>query len=308
MSFPLRSKKTKFILSGVFLILISFSLYLYFSAVIKEEIKTKKQKAAWAALSADIRGSASNFSGKCGLVVVDLENGWQVRVNEDKLFPSASIVKIPIMAACFLAYSEAKINLEDEPLLKNRFKVLGSGKLRELPEGTPVKIRDLVEMMIAESDNTAANMLIDLLGDDYLNAAFKKLGLNNTNIARRMMDFKSRRNGIENFINAADLSLLLEKIYHGKLLNKNVSQECLNILKKQKIRDRIPARLPLQVIVAHKTGLERSVCHDAGIVFTDQGDLLVCVLTRHKNKTSKIAKDFIADIALKAYNYMTRDK
>ncbi len=303
----LKSKKIKFILSGFFLILISFSLYLYFSTAIKEELKTKRQKSAWSSLETSIRGLALNFSGECGLIIGDLRMGRKIKINEEKLFPSASIVKIPIMAACFLAYSEAKINLEDKILLKNRFKVLGSGKLKESPEGTPVKIRDLIEMMIDESDNTATNMLIDLLGEDYLNTAFKRMRLNNTNISRRMMDFKSRRNGIENFINASDLSLLLEKIYQGKLLNKNVSQECLNILKKQKMRDRIPARLPPLILIAHKTGLERNICHDAGIVFTDKGDFLICALTRHKNKTSKIAKDFIADIALKAYNYITEN-
>ncbi|MFH1397645.1 MAG: serine hydrolase [Candidatus Omnitrophota bacterium] len=307
MPFLLKSKKTKFILSGVFLILVSFSLYIYLSAVIKKEVETKKQKAAWAALAADIQDSASNFSGECGLAIADLENGWQIRINEDKLFPSASIVKIPIMAACFLANDESKINLENKIILKNRFKVLGSGKLKGLPEGSPVKIRDLIDMMIAESDNTAANILIDLLGEDYLNTAFKRMGLSNTSIARKMMDFKSRRNGIENFINVSDLSLLLENIYRGKLLNKNVSRECLDILKKQKLRDRIPAKLPPSTIIAHKTGLERSICHDAGIVFTDQGDFLICALIRHKNKTSKAAKDFIADIALKAYNYITEN-
>lgn len=306
MPFPLKSKKTKFILSGFFLILLSFSLYLY-SAVIKEELKTKRQKSAWSSLETSIRSSALNFSGECSLVVEDLKRGRKININEKKLFPSASIVKIPIMAACFLAYTEAKINLEKRIILKNRFKVLGSGKLRELPEGAPVKIRDLIEMMVAESDNTAANMLIDLLGEDYLNTAFKRMGLNNTNIVRRMMDFKSRRNGRENFINASDLSLLLEKIYQGKLLNKDVSRECLNILKKQKMRDRIPARLPPSTIIAHKTGLERNICHDAGIVFTGKGDFLICALTKHKNKTSKIAKDFIADIALKAYNYITKE-
>ncbi len=304
MPFLFKSKKSKFILSGVFLILISFPLYLYFSAAIKEELKTKRQKSAWFSLETNIRNSVLNFSGECGLIVEDLRSGWKIKINEEKLFPSASIVKIPIMAACFLAQAEGKITLEDKIILKNRLKVLGSGKLKELPEGTPVKIKDLIEMMIAESDNTAANMLIDLLGEDYLNTVFKRMGLNNTNIARRMMDFKSRRNGVENFINASDLSLLLEKIYQGKLLNKNVSQECLNILIKQKVRDRIPAKLPHSTIIAHKTGLERNVCHDAGIVFTDRGDFLVCALTRHKNKTSKAAKDFIADIALKAYNYI----
>jgi beta-lactamase class A len=304
MPFIFKPPKFKYLLSGLLLILLVSALYFYLSSAIKEELRAKKQRAAWDLVAVEIMGSARNFRGETGLIIKDLKRGWEIRIKQDKLFPSASIVKIPIMAACFLAQEEGKINLKDSVILKNRFKVLGSGRLKEFPEGTPVKIKDLIEMMIAESDNTATNMLIDLLGEDYLNNAFKRLGLNNTNIARNMMDFKSRRIGVENYITASDLSLLLEKIYTGRLLNKRISTQCLDILKKQKMRDRIPARLPQEVLVAHKTGLERYVCHDAGIVFTANGDFLICALTRHNNKTSKIAKDFIADTALKAYNYM----
>jgi beta-lactamase class A len=73
----------------------------------------------------------------------------------------------------------------------------------------------------------------------------------------------------------------------------------------QRINDRIPVRLPKGTSIAHKTGLERSVCHDIGLVFTERGDFLICVLTRHKAGAARAAKNFIARVALLAYNFET---
>ena len=160
--------------------------------------------------------------------------------------------------------------------------------------------------MISESDNTATNMLIDRLGFACLNDNFKKIGLKDTNISRRMMDFRSRKAGKENFTTASDLAHILEKIYKKKLINKAYSQMCLDFLKKQKIKDRIPVKLPAGTLVAHKTGLEKGICHDAGIVFTPRGDFLICVLTRHKNKTAKSAKELIAQLAFLTYSYKNK--
>jgi beta-lactamase class A len=155
-------------------------------------------------------------------------------------------------------------------------------------------------LMVTRSDNTAANLLIDLLGRKYLNAYFKRIGLRNTNLSREMMDFKYRKKGIENYTTSKDVSVLLEKMYKGTFINATVSRQCLALLKRQKVKDRIPRKLPRDVVVAHKTGLERSVCHDAGIVFTSNGDFLICVLTKSKAGFGT-SKEFIARIA--AYTY-----
>jgi len=263
----------------------------------------QKCKIAWGNLEVEIKSAAQGFSGETGICIKDLSRHWEIGINQDRQFPSASLVKIPIMAACFYAANEDKIKLDEVLILKARDKSLGSGSLKEAPAGTKLSIYNLIESMISESDNTAANMLIQHLGFNYLNDCFKRLGLKDTNICREMMDFKSRKQGQENFTTASDLASLLARIYHGKLINKTYSGMCLEYLKKQKIRDRIPAKLPPDTEIAHKTGLERGLCHDAGIVFTPKGDFLICVLTQHHHKTAKLAKKFIAEIALKAYNY-----
>lgn len=97
--------------------------------------------------------------------------------------------------------------------------------------------------------------------------------------------------------------MILEKIYRRNLVNKSVSEKCIGLLKLQRITDRIPKYLPVDIVTAHKTGLERGVCHDVGIVFTRRGDFLICVLTKHKDPNSNSTKEFIAKISLHTYNY-----
>ena len=263
----------------------------------------EKRKTAWEILENKIKKDSDAFNGQVGIIVKDLKRGWLISINQDKLFPSASLVKIPIMAACFFAADEGKIKLDENLELKTEDKASGLGILKEAPLGARFTIKKLIELMISESDNTATNMLIDRLGFDYLNDCFKKLGLKDTNIYRAMLDFKSRKEGRENFITALDLANLLEGIYNKRLINRTYSGMCLEFLKKQRIRDRIPARLPPDIVTAHKTGLERGICHDVGIIFAPKGSFLICVLTQHNQKTSKPAKEFIAQIAAEVCNY-----
>lgn len=299
-------KKTLFIFSTLFILILAFLCFKawnnYFDLK-RKILELEKRKIAWKILERQIKEEASLFPGEAGIFIEDLNQRWQIGISQDKIFPAASLVKIPIMAACFYAVNEGKIKLDEVLILKAQDRSGGSGKLKDSPVGTELSIRDLIELMIAESDNTAANILIERLGMAYLNDCFKNLRLKNTNMSREMMDFRSRRQGKENFTTASDVSLLLEKIYHGRLVNKSYSGMCLEYLKKQKIRDRIPKKLPPETGIAHKTGLERGICHDAGIVFTNAGDFLICVLTKHRQKTARSAKDFIAQLALKTYNY-----
>lgn len=260
-----------------------------------------RRKACWQKLKDSIEAEAGLFKAKSGIVIKDLRFGWEIKHNADEVFASASLVKIPVMAAVFKAASEGEVSLQQQVVLTNGHKTSGSGVLKEKPAGTRLSVEELMRLMITESDNTAANIMIDLLGFDYCNDFFKKEGLGKTNLVRKMMDFASRKNGIENYTTASDMAAILEKMYFGKLINPSVSRKCLWFLKMQKIRDRIPARLPEETVVAHKTGLEYAICHDVGIVFAAKGDFLICVLTKGSRK-ARPAKRFISRIAQHAYN------
>ena len=277
------------------------SCYLH-SLKVKEE-RLQKEAKAWQKLEHGVLSRISLFKGEVGLAIEDLATGRKIQLNQEKPFASASMVKVPIMVTYFEAQAQGICDINKNFVLCNESKASGSGKLKDMPAGTQISPQDLVELMISESDNTAANMLIESFGFEYLNESFKQLGLRNTNISRKMMDFKDRKNGVENYTTAKDLATLFKNMYFGTPAHKKIFQKCLEILKKQKINDRIPALLPAGCIVAHKTGLEYGVCHDAGIMYTSRGNFLICVLIKHNASTARSSKRLIAKLAKDVYDY-----
>lgn len=261
------------------------------------------RKASWFNLQGYVRKAVKAYKGEAAFVIKDLDMGWQIESHKDTAIPSASLVKIPIMLSYFCAANEGKLKLDNAIILKQSDKTDGSGTLKNSPPGTGYKIADLIYLMITESDNTAANMLIENMGFDELNRYFSKIGLKHTNLARKMMDFKLRKDGVENYTTAGDMAYILDELYRGKFLNKNISKKCLELLSEQKINDRIPKKLPNDITVAHKTGLENGVCHDVGIVYTNKGDFLICVLAKHGFGTARPTKRLISRLSLLTYNY-----
>ena len=259
-----------------------------------------EKQAKWATMETAVRKKIKAFRGEVGLIIRDLGTGWTIQIDPDKAFPAASMVKVPIMAACLEAQTEGRLSLEDRMTLKRSDKTSGSGLLRRKRSGSVFTVDQLVELMVAHSDNTAANMLIDRLGFDYLQESFREMGLERTNLVRKMMDFDSRGKGIENYTTAREMADILERMYRRDCFCPEVSGMCLDYLRSQKVNDRIPRLLPKNVVVAHKTGLEREVCHDAGIVYTERGDFLISVFTR-TTRGPRMAKSLISSVSALAY-------
>jgi len=272
------------------------------SAPVKKEDPAKR-KAAWQLLKNGVAGELRDFRGIAAVVIKDLGKNWEINSNADLRIASASMVKIPIMAAYIYAAREGKIDLKSMVQIRKSDFTPGSGELKFESPGREFPVEDLIVLMVTESDNTAANMLIEKMGFDTVNMYFKKIGLKFTNLSRKMMDFKERKEGVENYTTASDMACLLEKMYRGKFIDPAASKQCLEILACQQVNDRIPKKLPAGIVVAHKTGLENGLCHDAGIVYAPNGNYLICVLTKHRNKTAKETKSLIADISLLVYNY-----
>jgi beta-lactamase class A len=263
----------------------------------------KKEKTRWAGLKDAIIAHTEGFKGTAYIVVKDYNRNLRIDIASDMQVPAASIIKVPIMGAVFSAQEEGKLSLSDKIKLRQKDKVSGSGTLKNARSGKEYSIEELLMLMNTISDNTATNMIINLVGFDYLNNWFKDNGLKGTILLRLMMDMASRDKGIENYTTAGDMAVVFDNMYRGKLINEDVSSECIEILKNQKTRNRIPAKLPKGTMVAHKTGLERGICHDAGIVFTPNGNFLICVLTRHEYSNSFRSRELISKIALTVYRY-----
>jgi len=254
-------------------------------------------------LKSQIEEESKNAPGHISFVIKDLTfPSLELSCLAREKFPAASLIKVPILASVLQAVETGRLSLEQQVTITQADLTGGSGKIKTLKLPINVTLQELLEFMISHSDNTASNKIIDLLGFDYLNESFKKAGLKDTVLKRRMMDFSQRPNGKENYTSARDIVFLLNKIYAKKLINKEFSQIALSLLKKQRIKDRIPRYLPKNIIVAHKTGLEHGIVHDAGIVFAPQGDYIICVLMK-KSHNYKAAKKFIAQVSLLTYNF-----
>jgi len=143
---------------------------------------------------------------------------------------------------------------------------------------------------------------VDALGFGYINQKFVEFGLKSTDLRRGIMDLKWRDAGIENYTTPDEMAFLLEKIYKKELVSEEASTEMLNILKQQKHNDRLPRMLPLDTEIAHKTGTLRGTISDVGIIFTPEGDFIICVLTEDI-KSNRMAKRFIGRIADWTYKF-----
>ena len=244
--------------------------------------------------------SSSNTS--CAIVIKDLKRpGVEYTHAQDKKFAAASMIKIHILAAALRACEEGKLNLSMPVVIEKEDITGGSGRLKCMKTPIHITLARLLRLMITRSDNTASNKVISMLGFDYINDTSAKLGATNTLLRRKMMDFSQRKNGVDNYTTAGDVSLVLEKIYNCRLYSKHSSRFAMMLLKGQRVNDRIPKLLPNTIIVAHKTGLEKSVVHDAGIIFSPKGDYILCVLTGNIHDYKK-GKNFIAHISRLVYN------
>lgn len=285
-------KYIKFILVYIFLVLTGYK-------VISDISLRIERKKTFTKLHYEIQTFLQDYKEEVGYVIKDLKTNTMVSHNIDKIFQSASLVKLPLMICLLQAEKEGHINLYQKITLEKYHKAPGSGILKYYQPKQMFTIDSLIELMITRSDNTATNMLTELLGFNYINFTFRKLGLKVTNFDRKILDFNAIGKGIENYTTPREISWLLEMVYRKKIISKYACEYMLSILKKQCITDRIPRYLPKDLEIAHKTGLMKKACHDAGIIFSDKGDILICVLTSNINP--KIAKRIIGAIAYKTY-------
>jgi len=226
-------------------------------------------------------------------------------LGQEKQFPAASLIKLPLLVVALEAASKEEISLQDTVTIAKNDITGGSGSLKGKKTPHSLTIAQLLEYMVATSDNTAANKVIELFGFSYLNERFNAIGLEDTVLARKIMDFSMRRRGVENYTSARDIAYLLEGLYRRNFFSRNLSQLGLSWLLKQKVNDRIPRFLPRNINVAHKTGLERGVVHDAGVVFTARSVYLICVLVKNEPEYAR-AKNFIALVSLITYNLINK--
>ena len=246
--------------------------------------------------------TASQVDGVVAYVVHDLTNGERFERSADVVLPTASIIKLAVLYELFRQADAGRIPLDEGVALDRRHAVPG-GLLYEL--GTPrLSPRDLAVAMIVQSDNTAANILIDRLEAGRITERMRELGLRDMQLRRRMLDIDAARRGQENVATARDVALLLERLHEGRGLSPPSAAALLEILRKPK-ESPLRRGLPPAIATASKAGDLDGVRADAGIVYAPHRPYVIVVMTTFL-ADDDAGEDAIAGLSRVAFGYFSR--
>jgi len=268
-------------------------------------------------LQSDIDKEISGKKGTFAVAFKDLKTGKEIKINDKETFHAASTMKTPVMIEVYKQAAEGKFSLTDSIELKNEFKSLVDGSPYSLDSaddseyelykhiGEKRTISALLYQMIIVSSNFATNLIMQKVGAQNVTQSMRQLGAKDIQVLRGVEDDKAFEKGLNNTITAHDLMLIFEKIAKGEAVNAEASQAMINILLDQKFNEIIPALLPTDVKVAHKTGSITHVHHDSGIVILPGGRKYVLVLLSKDWDDEKLTIQTMANISLLIYKYVT---
>ena len=276
-----------------------------YQAVLAQQPLPPKERILFQKLDATIHETETSLDGVLGVYVLDLATGNSISSNADETFPTASTIKIAILAEFFRQAQQGKLDLNEIYTLQSSDLVGGSGIAGSLTAGTTkLTLRDVAALMISVSDNSMTNVIINRIGMDNVNALLDSLGLGHTRLRRKMMDIKAAAEGRENVATPREISGLLEALYRGKVLNKQFTEDFFSLLSIHK-ESYIPRYLPEDLHVANKPGELEGVRNDCGLIFTGKRPYILCAMStyvRHERE----AGDAIAKISFAAWQAFDR--
>jgi len=295
-------------------------------------------------LKAQIESTIPRARGEVGVAIKHMESGTEVLVNADKTYPMASTFKLPLLVELYYEKTAGKLSLEDRVEVMPGDLHIGSGVMIaqfDAP-GVQLNIRNLINLMMRISDNSAADILLNRAGTANVTARMKSLGLNSIRVDRTTQEMILNQSGLDyakygalpvrqvrqmldavDAVTAArandqfnrtekdvakpsDMNHILEKLYFGEIVDRATSDEIIDILKEcQTGTARIPGLLPADTVVAHKSGSIGGSVNDTGIVFLpyNAGHLAVTVLMKDAKASTADRERVIADITRYAYDY-----
>ena len=265
----------------------------------------EKRQVLWQKLESTIHDVDQNLDGVAGIAIEDLTTGDHFFLRENEVFAQASSIKIAVLAELYRQAQQGKLKLTDLYIVQASDLVPDSDIMGGLTPGiTRITLRDLATMMVAVSDNSATNVLIDRVGMDNVNATLDSLGLSNTRLRRKMMDLEAAKHGRENISTPREMMDLLEAIYRGKVLNPESTSDFFKVLSTNKA-SWIPRDLPADVRVANKPGSLEAVRNDSGIVFVEGRPYVICVMTAFL-RNERDGEEAISKISLAAWRMFDR--
>lgn len=237
---------------------------------------------------------ARAHKGKAAVAVKHLGTGESLYWQADEVMPTASLIKLAVMAEVYQQVADGRIALTDRVTLHKTDKVPGSGILTEhFSEGASFPLIDAVRLMIAFSDNTATNLILDRIGIDATARRMETWGMPHTKIHAKVFrgsttsvfPERTKKYGLGS-TTAREMVQLLERLHQGKLVNADACKAMLEHLKKCDDRDKFTRFLSPGIVVAHKTGSVSDARTDAGILYLVGGPVALCVLTAENEDKS----------------------
>jgi beta-lactamase class A len=235
----------------------------------------------------------SGFSGDFALYAKDLTTGETIERRADETFPTASCIKFFVLLELMRRVHRGELTLEQIVPITAAQQVGGSGVLKELRAGLEMCLRDVATLMIILSDNTATNVLVELLGLDAINRTISGLGLETTRMLNRV-DFDAIGSDVNRFAvtTAREFGRALEQVADGTFLDRASCDAVIDIMERQQYCDLLPRYLPYNpyarelkaaqtLRIANKTGFFMGVRCDTALLFLPQTTLAIAALTKN---------------------------
>ena len=219
---------------------------------------------------------AERAGGTVGVAIIAPGGEAYTRQGERR-FAAASTVKIPIMVEVYRRVERGELSLADPYTLQPQDKAPGSGVLLHLHDGMGLTLRDLVYLMISISDNTATNVLIDLVGMAAVNETMGALGMGNSRLARKMRGRPAGPDEPENWATPGDYAAIVAAILAGRAASAESCAAMVAMLEGQQNRRRIARHLPEREGIrwGSKTGSIAGVTNDVGFIGAGGANLIV---------------------------------
>lgn len=231
-----------------------------------------------------VKPIVASFKGKVSLFAKNLDTGETYALNADERVRTASTIKIAVMIEAFARVAEGKAKWTDEVVLTKEKKVSGSGILGELSDGLKLTLRDAVNLMMILSDNTATNLVLDVLTTDAVNARMESLGFKQIKIMRKVgsggesmagKDPENKKYGL-GMATPREMVLVMEKLERGEIVSPAVSKEMIELMKREQGRNAIGRSL-WNVPMASKYGALDRLRSAVGILYTRNGRIAMAI-------------------------------
>ena len=261
---------------------------------------------------------ASELDGTIGLHIENLDSGEVFQINPEKVFPSASVIKIPMLALLLKDVESGKVDWEAPRTISPSNRVGGTGILRYLDKSYTPSLSVLAFLMITLSDNTATNEIMDIIGIARFNEFWQEMGYKNIILMRKMLDFEAIKRGNNNYMCAGEAGKLLSQIAKGECISPQASKIIIDMMQHQQCVNKLPALLPAipswaseeqrinmppnTVLVGNKTGDLSGIQHDVGIFTLPDGTQYVISMFTSELKRDSDGIGAIAKVSKAVYD------